>query len=108
MSATLPSLKSQRNALAEPAHQLRVLNQGSGRLAGLPRFAEKLAGTGLSPLRATGIQVLQVNVGKLCNQACKHCHVDAGPDREEVMPREVFEDCLRALERSAIPTVDIT
>jgi radical SAM/Cys-rich protein len=108
MSATLPSLKGQESSLAAPEYQRELLSRGTGRLAALPRFAEKLAETGLRPLRASGIQVLQINVGKLCNQACRHCHVDAGPDRDEAMTREVFEHCLRALERSDVPTVDLT
>jgi radical SAM/Cys-rich protein len=72
------------------------------------RFAEALAKTGLSPLRGTGIQVFQINVGKLCNQTCKHCHVDAGPHRREIMTREIAEACISALARTSIPTVDIT
>lgn len=108
MSATLPSLKSRRSNLAAPEYQLGLLNRGTERLAALPRFEEKLAASGLAPLRAMGIQVLQMNVGKLCNQACRHCHVDAGPDRDEVMPREVFEHCLRVLAGTDIPTVDLT
>lgn len=71
-------------------------------------FAETLRGSGLFPLRATGIQVLQINVGKVCNQTCKHCHVDAGPHRRESMSRETAELCLSALERTSIPIVDIT
>ena len=63
---------------------------------------------GLHPLRPTGITVLQVNVGKLCNQTCRHCHVDAGPDRMESMSRETAELCIRALGETDIPTVDIT
>ena len=59
--------------------------------------------------RGPGIEVLQVNVGKLCNQTCRHCHVDAGPDRREVMTRETMAACLDAGRRRAnIPTVDIT
>jgi radical SAM/Cys-rich protein len=60
------------------------------------------------PLRAAGVTTLQVNVGKLCNQTCRHCHVDAGPDREEVMSRETFELCLDVLRAHAIPIVDVT
>jgi radical SAM/Cys-rich protein len=51
---------------------------------------------------------LQVNVGKLCNQTCRHCHVDAGPDRREIASREVLEACLRVVAGSEIQTVDIT
>jgi radical SAM/Cys-rich protein len=72
------------------------------------RFDEKLESASQFPLRATGIETLQINVGKLCNQTCGHCHVDAGPDRKEIMPREIFEQCLRVLDESEIKTVDIT
>ena len=71
-------------------------------------FEQALTDEGLWPLRPTSIDVLQINVGKLCNQTCRHCHVDAGPDRTEVMTRETAEACLDALRRSSIPTVDIT
>ena len=51
------------------------------------------AGTMHTPglLRASGIEVLQINVGRTCNQTCHHCHVDAGPDRTEVMPDDVVD-----------------
>ncbi len=70
-------------------------------------FDEKLAQNGFE-LKAAGIDTLQVNVGKLCNQACKHCHVDASPKRTEIMPREIVEDCLSVLRRHKITTLDIT
>src|SRR5262249_6406076 len=53
-------------------------------------------------------RVLQVNVGKLCNQACQHCHVDAGPLRTEIMERETVEEVLAALRRCHFPVVDVT
>jgi MoaA/NifB/PqqE/SkfB family radical SAM enzyme len=61
-----------------------------------------------APLRRGAIDVLQVNVGKLCNQACTHCHVDAGPTRTEQMSRETAEACLRFLSDSEIPVMDLT
>lgn len=70
-------------------------------------FDEKLAAANLE-LRAARIDVLQVNVGKLCNQACKHCHVDASPKRTEIMPLEIVEECLQVLRKYKIPTLDIT
>lgn len=70
-------------------------------------FDEKLASSNLE-LRADRIDVLQVNVGKLCNQACKHCHVDASPKRTEIMPREIVEECLNVLRKYNIPVLDIT
>ncbi|MCB0359536.1 MAG: radical SAM protein, partial [Bdellovibrionales bacterium] len=55
------------------------------------------------------IDTLQVNITKLCNQACRHCHVDAGPKRTESMSRELVEHCLDVLGASpAIRTLDIT
>ncbi len=68
-------------------------------------FDEKLGG---AALRSYAIDTLQVNVGKLCNQACKHCHVDASPIRTEIMPREVVEACLEVLREYRISTLDIT
>jgi len=102
--APASSLQSRRALLASAEVQRAML-------AALPLerpFEDALAASGLWPLTATGIDILQVNLGKLCNQACRHCHVDAGPDRREVMTRETMEQVLAALSRTAIPTVDIT
>ena len=104
MARRLATLALARSPLASSAEQLRIL----GALPLGRSFEDALAAADLYPLRARGIEVLQVNVGKLCNQTCRHCHVDAGPDRREVMSRETLEACLAALDRSAIPTVDIT
>ena len=73
-----------------------------------PAFNSALARHDLHPLRATGIEIFQINVGKLCNQTCGHCHVDAGPDRTEQMTRETAEECIRALGQTDAGTVDIT
>lgn len=74
----------------------------------LPSFEETLAAHGLGALRAEKITTLQINVGKLCNQACKHCHVDAGPNRTEIMTRETVEQVLAVVHRFHVPVVDIT
>jgi radical SAM/Cys-rich protein len=100
----LPTLSKRRDPLARGAEQL-------ARLAALdlPRsFETALAAIDLMPLRPTGIEIFQINVGKKCNQTCRHCHVDAGPDRTEVMPPDVVARCLTVLEATDIPTVDIT
>jgi radical SAM/Cys-rich protein len=55
-----------------------------------------------------GIDVLQVNMGKYCNLACIHCHVESGPNRTELMSRETVDAVLGFLGRTNIPTVDIT
>jgi radical SAM/Cys-rich protein len=70
-------------------------------------FDAKLSAYGLE-LRASTVETLQINVGKLCNQACKHCHVDASPKRTEIMSRETVEQVIDALRRFRIPTLDIT
>jgi len=60
-------------------------------------------------LRAETVQTLQLNLGRICNQACRHCHVEASPARTELMSDEVLEACLDVLARhSAIATLDIT
>ena len=81
----------------------------AARRAGPPAFTDMLAHHDMPALRAAGgITTLQVNVGKLCNQACKHCHVDAGPHRTEIMARETVDLVLEAVRRFHIATVDIT
>ena len=104
MALPLPSLLQRRSPLAPGEAQRTLLR----RLPLAAEFHHHLADAGLHPLRPTTIDVLQVNVGKLCNQTCRHCHVDAGPDRDEVMSRETMALCLDALARTTIPTVDIT
>jgi radical SAM/Cys-rich protein len=101
---SLPSLQARRSPLASAAHQRSTLR----RLPIAREFDEALADAGLAPLAPGPIEVLQLNVGKLCNQTCRHCHVDAGPDRREVMSRETIDECLAALAQTDIPTVDIT
>src|SRR6266403_6095503 len=71
------------------------------------RFSEKLATEGLQ-LRRTRSEILQVNVGKLCNLTCIHCHVNAGPKREEIMTRETIDRIIDWLAKTEIPTVDLT
>jgi radical SAM/Cys-rich protein len=97
------TLLREGSPLADPAAQRRILSDGPHR-----SFEQALADSGLWPLRGTGIRVLQVNVGKVCNQTCRHCHVDAGPERREVMSRETMQLCLDVLARANIPTLDVT
>ena len=104
MRRPLPTLAARRAPIANPREQLAIL----ARSAPAANFEGSLGSGGLAPLRARKIDVLQINVGKVCNQTCRHCHVDAGPDRRELMSEETMGYCVRALERSTIPTVDIT
>jgi radical SAM/Cys-rich protein len=103
MSAT-PTLLRRGHPLSNPTRQLEVLSGAGSRAP----FARRLVEQGCGTLVAADISVLQINVGKLCNQTCRHCHVDAGPDRREVMDQETMQACLDLVARAAIPTVDIT
>jgi radical SAM/Cys-rich protein len=74
-----------------------------------PHFESTLAARQCGPLLREETRTLQINVGKLCNQACHHCHVNAGPKRAEIMPRDVAERIIALLAASStIETVDIT
>lgn len=87
-----------------PKEQLRRLNA----LDETAHFLDKLKESSQFPLKSRKIEILQLNVGRVCNLNCKHCHVEAGPDREETMPRHIFEKCLDILKNSDVGTVDIT
>lgn len=79
------------------------------RMNGAPDFEDELFQIGLGPLLREETTTLQINVGKRCNQVCHHCHVEAGPKRTEMMPRQAAERVLRILENSpSVQTVDIT
>ncbi len=93
------------HALAEAGYQLQVL----GNTPGQKPFQESLAEHDLYPLRPAGFEIFQINIGKMCNQTCKHCHVDAGPDRKEIMSQQTMETCLRILRsHPEFTTVDLT
>jgi len=101
---TLPTLAARRAPLSSPEAQLATLSA-------IPidrEFPEALRRAERWPLRPARLEILQINVGKVCNQTCRHCHVDAGPDRAESMSRETMELCLRALDGTDIRTVDLT
>ncbi len=101
----MKSLLAMKNALADAGHQVDVLEHQHK----FPLFTDKLQDIGLFPLKPTAPEILQVNVGKMCNQVCKHCHVDAGPDRKEIMTRETMQQCLDVLHNvSSFTTVDLT
>jgi radical SAM/Cys-rich protein len=70
-------------------------------------FAQRIHLSG-KDFNRRGVDVLQVNMGKYCNLACIHCHVESGPNRTELMSRETVDAVLRFLGRTNIPTVDIT
>ena len=100
----LATLSSRRVPLASAESQLAALNA----LPLAEEFSSALQRSELWPLRARTLGTMQVNLGKVCNQTCRHCHVDAGPDRRESMSRETMDACLRVLRTTDIETVDIT
>ncbi|MES2111234.1 MAG: arsenosugar biosynthesis radical SAM (seleno)protein ArsS [Bacteroidota bacterium] len=102
----MKSLKVLQNPLANSAYQLDILEHDPKHKHA--SFKQKVADLGMFPLVATGVEIFQVNMGKMCNQVCKHCHVDAGPDRKEIMLRETMQLCLNVLANSPIKIVDLT
>ena len=102
----MKSLKALGHSLAKAEQQLHILSNHEA--VGIAEFAKKINKLGLLPLKSTGIEIFQVNVGKMCNQICAHCHVDAGPDRKEIMTRDTMALCLQAVEDSSIKIVDLT
>jgi radical SAM/Cys-rich protein len=107
--SVLKSLKRQHSELANAQVQLDILEHGQTGDFALVPFQQKLEESGLYPLKPTGVEIFQVNVGKMCNQVCKHCHVDAGPDRKEIMTIETMQQCIDALRNNPqLKTVDLT
>ncbi|HED66241.1 MAG TPA: radical SAM/Cys-rich domain protein [Planctomycetes bacterium] len=104
----LPTLNRRRAPLADPVRQRAILNELDLGPWETSDFDSRVAGVGFDPLLATGVDVLQLNLGRVCNQTCAHCHVDAGPDRTEDMKLPVARRCMEVLAATEIPTVDIT
>jgi radical SAM/Cys-rich protein len=104
------SLTAKGSHLSDTYVQLNVLNGKDITDAKFPRFSDRLAAQGHRPFKPTDIEIFQLNIGKLCNQTCAHCHVDAGPDkREENMNRADLERCVEIIAATpSITTVDIT
>lgn len=97
------TLKKENHLLSNSKEQIAVLHGPK-----LETFADKIAQFGYHNLKPTGIDILQINVGKMCNQTCNHCHVDAGPDRKEIMTRETMQLCMDAVDNGQIKVVDLT
>src|SRR4051812_37617997 len=71
------------------------------------RFSDRLKSEGLE-LRRGKPQVVQLNLGRLCNLTCFHCHVNAGPTRSEAMTRETMDRIVDWIAKSDIRTIDLT
>ncbi|MEO6694432.1 MAG: arsenosugar biosynthesis radical SAM (seleno)protein ArsS [Ignavibacteria bacterium] len=101
------SLKFRNSDLAIAQEQIKILNKQSVNFKHRS-FDHYVSGTGIEKLSSRKVEIFQINLGKMCNQTCRHCHVDAGPDRKEIMTREIMSLCLDKLSKSDIATVDLT
>ncbi|WP_086029661.1 arsenosugar biosynthesis radical SAM (seleno)protein ArsS [Tenacibaculum holothuriorum] len=102
------SLLARNNDLANTQRQLEILSNGIFADGELPTFAKKIRETNQFPLKPKKLEILQINVGYMCNQVCAHCHVDAGPDRKEIMTIETMEQCLDVIRKTGAHTLDLT
>ncbi|MGB0868401.1 MAG: arsenosugar biosynthesis radical SAM (seleno)protein ArsS [Flavobacteriales bacterium] len=102
------SLHGINNPLATTEKQLEWLNGDVFSSGELPTFKQSLQQSKQFPLKPTRLDIFQINVGYMCNQVCAHCHVDAGPDRKEIMTKETMQLCLDVLAKSGATTLDLT
>lgn len=105
---TKASLKKRDSDLANINKQMEILNGEPFSNGELPSFAKKLKEINQLPLRPNTLEILQVNVGYMCNQVCAHCHVDAGPDRKEIMTRDTMGQILEVIKTTGAHTLDLT
>jgi radical SAM/Cys-rich protein len=104
----LKSLKRRKSLLAQAENQLDFLSNGIFKSGELPTFKDKIAEDNFNSLKPKTLEILQINLGYMCNQVCSHCHVDAGPDRQEIMTKETMQHCLNIIEQSGAHTLDLT
>lgn len=104
----IKSLHARHKDIARTNRQLEILNGGPFTNGELPKFKDMISKTGQFPLRPKKLEILQINLGYMCNQVCEHCHVDAGPDRKEIMTRETMEQCLEVIRHTGAHTLDLT
>jgi len=102
------SLKGQDKAIVEVKKQLAILEGELFDSDFFPKFSSKLSVQNNFPLKVKKLEIFQINIGYMCNQVCDHCHVDAGPDRKEIMTKDTMRQCLEAIKNSGAHTVDIT
>ena len=103
----MKSLKAQHHRLSSSEEEIQILERDMPGFSG-DCFSSELENSNLFPLKPTQIEILQINLGKMCNQVCKHCHVDAGPDRKEIMTRETMKECLEVIRKHQLKTIDLT
>lgn len=89
--------------LAEPARQVELLDRSE-----IPHFSQTLASIDSAGFARKALRILQINLGRVCNQTCRHCHVDAGPDRRESMAERTLNACIEFARHNQVQTIDIT
>ena len=105
------SLHARRSPLTSPDQQLAELDAINIKIgpAGNGLFSDDVKASGWNSLKPAQLDIFQINLGKLCNMTCAHCHVDSGPDRtDENMSRETVDECIDAIRRSGARIVDLT
>jgi len=102
------TLQRQQHLFSRPDKQLDYLSNGIFAPGKLPSFSEQISRCQQHPLQTKQLEILQLNLGYKCNQVCAHCHVDAGPDRKEMMSRKTLEQALQWIEKASIKKVDLT
>ena len=99
------SLLALDHDLAKPENQIRFFEED----VLFTKFSDQLKDLDQWPLQPHQVEIFQINMGKMCNQVCAHCHVDAGPDRKEIMTWETMQQCLEAIKKiPSVHTVDLT
>jgi radical SAM/Cys-rich protein len=102
----LKSLKSKDSLLSNAQNQILTLQQNPEKFK---PFSASLRAIGVNFLKPKQLEIFQVNLGKMCNQVCTHCHVDAGPDRKEIMTKETMQLCIDVLKANpSFKIVDMT
>ncbi len=102
------SLHARHNELSSTENQLHILSNGIFKNGMLPTFSEQIKKTNQFPIKPNQLEILQVNLGYMCNQVCSHCHVDAGPDRKEIMTKETMQEVLEVVKKTNAHTLDLT
>ena len=104
------SLQARQSKLSDTFYQLEVLSNRQLSQSEIPAFGERIKSAGFEKgLKPEKIDIFQLNIGKLCNQTCAHCHVDAGPDKKrENMDKATLEQCLNIINSLDVSKVDIT
>lgn len=99
------TLKKRDSKLAKAQYQVDLLSK---KINGVDSFGSHVQKSGVKVLKPSQLEILQINLGYMCNLTCEHCHVDAGPDRKEIMTKDTLLSCLSVIQKTRVNTVDLT